>query len=198
MKDILIVEDGRQERERLKQLFTKAGYTVVACETVGKAEEVLQNDRFRLAVLDIGLNDRSGSYLFSSIKKSAKVPYVIIFTGNPSVHLKQRFLEEGAADYIVKASSQAQNDNFLQRVQELLGEDASVSKDGIPLAEFLRFIDDKSKKLFFDLENSFPECPSCSAREYVVSFSHQTQMPPEVTGSVVCSVCGKLMDPDIE
>jgi len=117
MKDILIVEDGRQERERLEQLFSASGYSVSACESVGEAEKLLQRERYRLAILDIGLNDKSGSYLFSSLKQGDRASYVIIFTGNPSVHLKQRFLAEGAVDYIVKASLQAQNDNLLRRAQ---------------------------------------------------------------------------------
>ncbi len=94
MKDILVVEDGVKERERLRNLFTKEGYKVSACESVGEAEEELKTQNFRLAILDIGLSDKSGSYLFNSIKRLNKVTYIIIFTGNPSVHLKQRFIYE--------------------------------------------------------------------------------------------------------
>jgi len=199
MKDILIVEDGRPERERLEKLFGSAGYAVSACESVGEAETNLQHEQYRLAVLDIGLGDRSGSYLFNAIKRQKNVSYIVIFTGNPSVHLKQRFLDEGAVDYIVKGSPQANNDAFLSRVREIIGDSQAQNIAGLPLDEFLaRCLPEASRQLFLDLNNTFPECAKCGARTYVVTFSHQPQVPPEVTGKVVCSVCSKVMDPEIE
>ena len=198
MKDILIVEDGRPERERLEKLFSGAGYKVTACESVGEAENALQHEKFRLTILDIGLGDRSGSYLFSVIKRQASVPYIIIFTGNPSVHLQQRFLDEGAVDYVVKGSSQAQNEQFLSRVREIIGDSQPQVAAGIDLQEFLtRYVNEKSRQLFLDMHNSFPECANCGSRNYVVVFSDQPQMPPEVTGRVVCSACARPMDPEI-
>lgn len=198
MKDILIVEDGEQERERLAKLFTDAGYTVAATTSVGEAEECLKKSGFRLAILDIGLGDRSGSYLFSNLRQSGRAANVIVFTGNPSVHLKQRFIAEGAADYIVKASSQAQSKEFLERVEELIGKPGEGVVDGLPLGEFLdQLVSPSSKELFLDMNNEYPKCGECGGQEYVVVFSHQSQMPPEVSGKVVCSVCSREMDPEI-
>ena len=199
MRDILIVEDGRQERERLTKLFADAGYAVVNCDSVAEAELRLQSDKFRLAILDIGLNDKSGSHLFNTIRRQSSASYVIIFTGNPSAHLKQRFLDEGAADYIVKASPQAQNEPFLTRVRELLGPAQASSVSGLDLDLFLKsYVSEKSRSLFLDMNNAFPACSGCGSHEYLVTFSHQNQMPPEVTGLVVCASCDKPMDPEIK
>ena len=199
MKDILIVEDGCHERERLERLFQDAGYTVVACESVGEAEKRLQSERFRLAILDIGLGDRSGSYLFSELRRNGLVDEIVIFTGNPSVHLKQRFRNEGAADYIVKASPQAHDDYFLQRVREIVGHPHEESHCGLELGTFLReYVSEKSRQLFLDVDDSYPPCSKCGTRVYLVTFSHQTQMPPEVSGLVVCGTCGTPMDPEIK
>ncbi|MCB0352430.1 MAG: response regulator [Bdellovibrionales bacterium] len=199
MKDILIVEDGRQERERLHKLFQDAGYSVVACEGVNEAEDCLKRERCRLAVLDIGLNDRSGSYLFNSLIKSQDGCQIIIFTGNPSVHLKQRFLEGGAVDYIVKASPQAKNESFLSRVRELLGEPTKLAVLGIPLEQFLNScVSESSRELFLDADGEFPPCSNCGSRRYVVTFSQKPQMPPEVEGVCVCESCGSPLDGDIK
>ncbi|MCB0332660.1 MAG: response regulator [Bdellovibrionales bacterium] len=198
MKDIIIVEDGLQERERLLKLFSEAGYRVHACEGVTEAERVLQSTSFRLAILDIGLNDRSGSYLFNALKGAPSAPQIIIFTGNPSVHLKQRFLDGGAVDYVVKASPQAQNDAFLSRIRELLGEPSTETIDGIELDLFLsQYVPEASRQLFFDAQGEVPPCSSCSSQHYVVTFAHQPQVPPEVFGKVVCAECGASMDADI-
>lgn len=199
MKDILIVEDGLQERERLERLFCGAGYSVQACATVSEAEKCLQTDSFRVAVLDIGLSDKSGSYLFNAIKRGGRVAYIIIFTGNPSVHLKQRFLEEGALEYVVKGSSQAQNESFLNRVKEIIGVAQNTVPNGIGLGDFLdNYVAETSRRLFLDMDNSFPECKGCHSRDYVVVFSTQTQVPPEIKGQVICSGCGRTMDPEVE
>lgn len=199
MKDILIVEDGAKERERLQKLFSQEGYSVVACESVQEAERSLEHDIFRLAILDIGLSDKSGSHLFNTIKRGGKVPFIIIFTGNPSVHLKQRFLEEGAVDYIVKASTQAQNDKFLGRIREILGDAQEETVEGIELDQFLsRYLAPASRQLFLDADNNVPSCKSCGSNTYKVIFSQQTQVPPEVIGQVICATCARPMDPDVE
>ena len=50
-----------------------------------------------------------------SLSRSKQVEFIIIFTGNPSAHLQQRFLAEGAVDYIVKGSSQAKGEQPLRK-----------------------------------------------------------------------------------
>lgn len=198
MKDILIVEDGPDERERLERIFSEAGYAVSACDSVGAAERVLQLETFRLAVLDIGLNDKSGSFLFNTVKRGGRIGAIIIFTGNPSVHLKQRFLDEGAVDYIVKGSPYAQSELFLNRVREVIGAPNSGGTDGMDLEEFLRrFVPEASRQLFLESDNALPECRGCRGRAYRVTFSRQAQVPPEVIGTVVCAACGRVLDPEV-
>jgi DNA-binding response OmpR family regulator len=198
VKDILVVEDSVEENERLKQLFEGAGYAVMTCRSVGDAEQVIGRHQFRLAILDIGLGDRSGSHFFNTIKRTRRASNVIIFTGNPSVHLKQRFLAEGAADFIVKASTAAQNKNFLARVQSLIGGPEAKGGEGHPLDEFLTaFIPETSRDFFRDMNGGYPACRECGSREYRVTFGHQAQMPPEIVGQVVCAHCGRPMDADV-
>ena len=198
MKDILIVEDGLHERKRLEKLFRNAKYLTVAAENAQEAEGLLRIDQFRLVILDIGLGDKSGSFLFQSIKRGESAPYIVIFTGNPSVHLKQRFLDEGAAAYVVKASADAENEALLALVKSLLGSQELSANSGIPLHEFLRlYVDQSSRELFLDSDNQISRCTVCGAGEFVVSFSHKTQLPPSVEGRVVCVNCSSEMDPEI-
>jgi len=197
MKDILVVEDGTPERERLLTLFNDAGYAVEGCARVGDAEAILQLRSFRLAILDIGLHDKSGAHLFTELRRQGKTTFIIIFTGNPSVHLKDRFISEGAADYIVKGSRAAQSDMLLARVRELIGEPSSELPDGIPLDEFLsRCVPPTTRALFLNNDNSLPVC-SCGGSQYVVSFAQNPQLPPDIKGIVVCADCGSPMDPEI-
>jgi len=198
MADILIVEDGANERERLIKLFQHASYSVRSAESVEEAERLLTVDQFRLAILDMGLGDKSGSYLFELITRSGKIPYVMILTGNPSVHLKQRFLDEGAAAYIVKASPAAENESLLGTVRSLLGTALVETASGIPLADFLRdYISASSRELFLDSDNRIPVCSKCGATEFIVCFTHKTQLPPIVEGKVMCAACNAEMNPEV-
>ncbi|WKZ56424.1 MAG: response regulator [Bdellovibrionota bacterium] len=200
MRDILIVEDGQQERERLRDVLQKTGYSVTACEAVGMAEEELRKDKFRLAILDIGLSDKSGSHLFNTMKRLGRVEFVIIFTGNPSPHLRQRLLDEGAADYIVKGSPQAQSQSIVQRIRELIGDpqQQQQGRAGIELAEFLsRYVQQSSRSLFLDDAEQLPVCKSCGTSNYIVAFDREPQVPPHIRGVVVCAGCDQVMDPEI-
>lgn len=198
MRDILIVEDGLHERERLEKLFSSNNYRVSAVESVTEAERLLQYEQFRLGILDIGLGDKSGSHLFDQIKRSGRVNYVIMFTGNPSVHLKQRFLDEGAVDYIVKASPDAQNEALLERVKSLLGSAEVTAPTGISLSDFLNlYVDEASRDFFLDQSSESIVCGSCGSQEFVVTFNHKPQLPPLVEGKVVCSSCGTEMNPEV-
>jgi DNA-binding NtrC family response regulator len=198
MADILIVEDSKEERERIYQLFTNEQYQVVACTSVAEAQQALARDSFSLAFLDIGLGDRSGSHLFSQLQQGSRSVKVIVYTGNPSLHLKQRFMQEGAVDYIVKGSSQAQSDQLLQRVHELIGAPQKRGMPGIPLAEFLqRAISESSRALFHEADGVVSACTECGARDYVVSFEQKPQVPPDLHGVVVCAICGAQMDPTV-
>jgi len=198
MRDILIVEDGLHERERLNKVFSAAGYSVSSAESAQEAETLLGLEAFRLAVLDIGLGDKSGSHLFELMRRSNRIPYIIILTGNPSTHLKQKFLDEGAVAYIVKASSAASNESLLDLVRSLLGGAKVESQTGIPLADFIKlYLDSASRELFTDKDQQVPACKYCNAVDFLVIFHHKTQLPPLVEGKVVCAHCLKDFDPEV-
>jgi DNA-binding response OmpR family regulator len=198
MPDILIVEDGLHERERLIKLFGGAGFTVAAAECAADAERLLTLQQFKLAVLDIGLSDRSGSHLFELIRRSANMTHVIVLTGNPSVHLKQRFIEDGAAAYIVKASPASENEPLLATVKSLIGNAEGGTLRGIPLSDFLQlYLTENSRALFLDATGQVSPCPHCASRNFLVVFDHRTQLPPVVEGRVICSKCLCELNPEI-
>ena len=198
MRDILIVEDGLHERQRLEKLFRGARFSVYAAEDVQEAERLIKIEAFRLVILDIGLGDKSGSLLFEQLIRSNKSPFIIILTGNPSIHLKQRFLEQGAYAYIVKASPPAESEALLELVGSLLGKPRSDVLSGIPLKDFLQlYISPESKDLFLDQNHEIPACQGCGQRDYVVMFSHRAQIPPVVEGKVICAGCRRELDLEV-
>ena len=197
MRDIIIVEDGLHERERLNKIFSSSGYAVSTAESAQEAEQLLSQETYRLAILDIGLGDKSGSYLFELLKRKSPVPYIVILTGNPSTHLKQRFLDDGAVSYIVKGSQSASNDSLLDLVRSLLGAVENSPQAGISLAEFVqRYVSSESRELFLDQSGQLPKCSACGSADFIISFFHKTQLPPLVEGKVLCARCSKELDPE--
>ena len=198
MRDILIVEDGLHERQRLEKLFRGARYSVYPAEDMQEAERLIKIEAFRLVILDIGLGDKSGSLLFEQLIRSPKPPFIVILTGNPSIHLKQRFLEQGACAYIVKASAAAESDSLLEFIGSLLGTPRIEAQTGIPLKDFMQlYIDAASKDLFLDHNREIPVCQGCGQRDYIVTFSHKPQIPPQVEGNVICSGCKRELDLEV-
>ncbi len=198
MPDILIVEDGLHERERLEKLFTTGGFSVRTAESASIAEDLLSVNKFRLCVLDIGLSDKSGSLLFQTIRRQDPKPLVVILTGNPSIYLKQKFLDEGAVSFILKASPESENENLLASIKSFLGSPETVRHSGIELSEFLKsYVQDSSRELFLNDDLKIVACRSCSKNNFEVIFTHKTQLPPLVEGKVVCADCGEIYDPEV-
>ncbi|MCI5065436.1 response regulator [bacterium] len=203
--DILIVEDSVRERERLETLFGGLGYTVSSCDSVAEAEQIFAKESIRCAILDIGLTDRSGSVLFQLLKDSQPGCEIIIFTGNPSPYLKQRFIKEGAVAYVVKGSEGASGEAFHRLIENTIGAPASSGEmgdgggvRGTPLLDFLReHISPPHQGLFFDTDGGFPPCPQCGSREYLVTFSQELQAPPLLKGKVLCAECSHELDPTL-
>jgi len=121
LSDILVIEDRKIEREHLVSIFKKKGYSIKSADSIKSAKTLLEKSLYRLALIDLGLADGAGSPVFEMVNESEKVDYILILTGNPSPHLKQRFLDQGAAGYIVKGTKDASSDSLKQQVESILG-----------------------------------------------------------------------------
>lgn len=200
MKDILIVEDGKQEQLRLLRLAAAANYSAKAVGGVEEATKEINNERYRLIILDLGLEDQSGLHLFRRLQELSHPPQVIVLTGNPSTHLKQRFLDEGVIAYLYKGTQAASNDSISEILLSVLSDEATasdISYREMGLTEFLRdFVTAASRELFYQQGSVLPKC-QCGASEYKVVFSHCTQLPPVIEGQVCCVECGSLLDVEL-
>ena len=196
MSHILVVEDNVRESERLCRLFSDDGYLVTAVSSAQEAEKELVSNRFFLVFLDISLSDKSGTYLVDLIKATTPSPHIVIQTGNPSVHLKQRFLEQGVSAYIVKATPEAKGEEILAIVRRLQLEPQTEKlgrEYGIELQVFLdKCLPSESHGLILSSDRKPSACTSCGSREYMVKFSDAELLPPSVHGKITCKKCGAL------
>ena len=97
---ILIVEDEKPISDLIKLSLTKAGYSCTCAYDGTTAANILEEEHFDLALLDVMLPEVSGFELMEYIQPTG-MP-VIFITAKNSVDDRVKGLRMGAEDYIVK------------------------------------------------------------------------------------------------
>lgn len=99
---ILIVDDDEGLRFTLSHLFLAEGFNVDSAATSNEALELLHNNDYDLAFVDIILQGSSGIDLLRTIRECARNTQVIMITGWPDVESAAEVVRLGACDYISK------------------------------------------------------------------------------------------------
>lgn len=118
MKRILIVDDHAVVRDGLQRIFAAEPGEVVFGEagTISEALELVRDQDWDVAVLDLSLGSRSGLELLKELKKiQPKLPVLIL-----SMHSEEQFarpaFKAGAAGYLTKDSPRAELVNAINKV----------------------------------------------------------------------------------
>jgi DNA-binding NtrC family response regulator len=98
----LVVEDGRSQREILRDFLRDEGYDVVEAENGDKAIEAVKNGYFDLVLLDYKMPGKDGMTVLEEVKDINTEIDVIMMTAYGSVDTAVRAMKAGAADYITK------------------------------------------------------------------------------------------------
>ena len=120
-KNILVVDDARDERELLKTILEESNpnYAVITRPDSLSALKALYTTPCDLVILDVQLPDQNGIETADRIRKNPKTSHVpiIMLTGlhdKPSV---LRALKAGVNDYVVKPYSA---ETLLEKITRLL------------------------------------------------------------------------------
>ena len=97
---VLIVEDEKPISDLIKLSLTKAGYSCTCAYDGTTAANLLEEEHFDLALLDVMLPEVSGFELMEYIQPTGTP--VIFITAKNSVDDRVKGLRMGAEDYIVK------------------------------------------------------------------------------------------------
>ena len=101
-KQILIVEDEHALAAALAALCRRLGAEATLCYSGRRALEELENGKFALAVLDIGLPDMSGLKLLEEIRRRDDAPPVLIITAHGNLDNAVAAKKLGSTGYLVK------------------------------------------------------------------------------------------------
>ena len=101
MKQIFLVEDDREIAKNLSILLKAEGYSVVHAKTKKEASDIIFQQKFDLALVDISLPDGNGYTVCTEIKGKQDIP-VIFLTASGDEASVVTGLNMGADDYITK------------------------------------------------------------------------------------------------
>jgi DNA-binding response OmpR family regulator len=120
-KKILIADDDQNTVSFLVSLLKANKYEVVVAFDGMQTIAVAHKEKPDLILLDIMMPVRSGINIFENLKMSSltAITPVIFITGVANPEIKQKALEMGAADYIVKPF---ETEYLLSKVRKALGE----------------------------------------------------------------------------
>ena len=101
-RDILIVDDDRQVREVLHQIFISAGYNCLLASDGREGVEVFKASRPPLVVTDLKMPGMTGIELLQQVRAVDGDAAVIVLTGAADVKTAIASLKLGAHDFIMK------------------------------------------------------------------------------------------------
>jgi len=101
-RDILIVDDDRQVREVLHQIFVAAGYNCLLANDGREGVEVFKAGRPQLVVTDLKMPGMTGIELLQQVRAADGDVAVIVLTGAADVKTAIASLKLGAHDFIMK------------------------------------------------------------------------------------------------
>jgi diguanylate cyclase (GGDEF)-like protein len=106
---ILLAETEPQMLAKLSEMLRQQGYAVRAVADGLEAQKALEEEKFHLALLDLGLPGLSGLELLSRIKSDSPYTEVILFTGKADLDSALQALRLGAYDYLLKSEMRLKN-----------------------------------------------------------------------------------------
>lgn len=102
---VLVVDDDRDFAEALAIALARRGFDVVVRTNGADALEIVADERFDVAVVDLYMPEMDGLELLKSMKQTQPQVEVLMLTGQPSVRFAIQGMADGAFDFLVKPPS---------------------------------------------------------------------------------------------
>lgn len=101
MKELLFLEDDKILNKGICMALEREGYKMTGCATIAEARKILAAKHFDMLILDANLPDGNGFRLCADIRKSSRVPVILLTARDMECDMVDG-LDSGADDYIVK------------------------------------------------------------------------------------------------
>ena len=121
---LLLVEDDVMVASGIKLGLIDAGYAVDWVGSAERAREVMRNESFDIAIIDLGLPGMDGLALMQCLRKDGHGMPVLILTARDALQDRVQGLDKGADDYMIKPF---QLPELLARLRALLRRSQSAT-----------------------------------------------------------------------
>ena len=145
---ILVVEDGKSQRELLCDFLKEEGYTVSEAENGKQAVGKVQKGYFDLILLDYKMPEMDGIQVLEAVKAINPEIGVIMMTAFGTIETAVRAIKNGAADYITKPVDLEQ---LLIQIEQIY-EHQTLRKENILLREALKSKGVTSEQIIYNSE----------------------------------------------
>ncbi|MEN6360837.1 MAG: sigma-54 dependent transcriptional regulator [Smithella sp.] len=119
--NILIVEDGRSQREMLRDFLISEGHRVMEAENGETAIKMVLSNHFDLVLLDYKMPGMDGVEVLKEVKKINHEIDVVIITAYGTIETAVEAIKVGAIDYITKPVELEELLILVDRVSERRG-----------------------------------------------------------------------------
>jgi len=104
-QSLLIVEDDTSLAHTLKRSFERRGYQVALASSPREVEELLEDQDFAYAVVDLKLGAASGLTCVEMLHAKNDATRIVVLTGFASIATAVEAIKLGAAHYLAKPSN---------------------------------------------------------------------------------------------
>jgi len=101
-KKILVVDDEDFQRDLLKKLLAKAGYTVAEAESPEAAFALMKNEDFPVIITDLIMLDMDGVEFCQRIRERNFQSVIIALTGYADLYDLEKLKRVGFDNYLTK------------------------------------------------------------------------------------------------
>lgn len=134
MSRILLLEDDLSLINGLFFAFQKQGFTLEIARTLKEAEELWEDGRYELLVLDVSLPDGTGFEFCQKVRQSSKVPIIFLTASDEEMNIIMG-LDIGGDDYITKPFKlgvlMSRINALLRRAKDFHFADSELNSNGI-------------------------------------------------------------------
>jgi twitching motility two-component system response regulator PilH len=120
MASIMVVDDSPTDVANLKSILTKAGYTVLECNSGDDAIQRVRQEKPSCVIMDVvmpGTNGFQATRTLSKDPATAHIPIVVVSSKNQETD-RVWAMRQGAKEYLVKPVKEA---DLIAKVKSVLG-----------------------------------------------------------------------------